>query len=218
MNIYDQIKRKPIIIIGQGPSVSVLEPRIQEFRQKDVIWASLNRYKAAEEGVISQIERRFDIIWCSALKRYEETKRDLAESSKNGTLLMSKTAIARMMDFPCEVYESDFGTGFSSIFAMLCALIRLEARRIYLVGFDGRAHSASNVYYRQDRMPDQYTTRQSSIIRDSVMMNRMFWPYVSYALNIDMAFIKKNIHIGVLSGSVLRCFERTNIDEILKSV
>ena len=204
------ITQKKIIILGQGPSVKILEENILKFKGKDVIWASLNRFHLIEKNILSQIDEEFSIIWCSALKRFDEMYDYLKIAGENGTLLMSKTAVIKKFTFPSRKYCCDFGTGFSSIFAMLCTLINIVARDIYLIGFDGCAKDISNVYYSQQQMNDNHQTRMMSIAKDTKMMNKIFWDYVAYALNVE----KKFISIKVLSGSALTCFDQVQLSVI----
>ena len=155
MTIYEEIKTKPIIIIGQGPSVQHLRENIQLFEGHDVLWGSLNRFHVAEEEILSTINAHIDILWFSALLRYEEMHEHIKNAGRRGSLIMTKASVAEYFDFPANIYASDFGTGFSSLFAMLCALVKLGAQNIYLIGFDGQAMNPEDVYYGQGKMPTE---------------------------------------------------------------
>ena len=211
MTIYEEIKTKPIIIIGQGPSVQRLRENIEMFRGHDVLWGSLNRFHVAEEEILSTINAHIDVLWFSALLRYEEMHEHIKSAGKRGSLIMTKAAVAEYFDFPANIYSSDFGTGFSSLFAMLCALIKLGAQNIYLIGFDGQAMNKEDVYYGQHKMnSDDYKSRMRSIARDTKMMNIFFWEYVGYALNVSHC----SISINNLAGSSLNCFPLLEIDRM----
>ena len=126
---------------------------------------------------------------------------------------MTKASVAEYFDFPANIYASDFGTGFSSLFAMLCALVKLGAQNIYLIGFDGQAMNPEDVYYGQGKMhSDNYKSRMMSIARDTKMMNIFFWEYVEYALNVS----RHSINIINLAGSSLECFSRVDIDAMAR--
>jgi len=211
MCVYQDIKTKPIIVVGQGPSAQCLKENIEMFRGHDVLWASLNRFHVAEKEILSAIDVDFDIIWFSALLRYEEMHEQIKQAGKRGSLIMTKAVIAEYFDFPANIYASDFGTGFSSLFALLCALIKLGARNIYLIGFDGHASGPADVYYGQDKMrSDNYESRMRSIARDTKMMNIFFWEYVEYALNQS----RSEVSITNLAGSLIQCFPCMQIGEM----
>jgi len=215
MDIYQDIKTKPIILVGQGPSVKCLQENIELFRGIDVLWGSLNRFHVAENDVLRLIDEDFDILWFSALLRYEEMFDHLKRAGKRGSLIMTKDAVVEFLPFPANIYKSDFGTGFSSLFAMLCALIKIGAQNIYLIGFDGAAQDPGEVYYGQNQMhEDHYISRMKSIARDTKMMNIFFWEYVEYAINVNSC----SVSINNLLGSALTCFPHIGIDVMARRV
>ncbi|MCK5609589.1 hypothetical protein KAR91_47380 [Candidatus Pacearchaeota archaeon] len=215
IDIYDDIKTKPVIIVGQGPSVQQLKDNIELFDGQDVLWSALNRFHIIEKDILSVIDVDFDIVWFSALLRYEEMYKHLFSVAKRGSLLMTKTSVADIFNFPANIYASDFGTGFSSLFAMLCALIKIGATNIYLIGFDGYAENEDDVYFGQKKMySDNYRSRMMSIKKDTDVMNAMFWEYVEYSLNVSRC----SLNITNLSGSSLKCFPQTDINTMVNNI
>lgn len=205
---------KPVIIVGQGPSVEKLSKNIELFRDKDVVWASLNRFTIIEEQVLLQINKRFDVLWWSTKNRFEMYRNEIMLAAQRGVLLMTSGSRSAMFNFPARFHISDFGAGFSSLFAFLCALINAGSREIYLIGFDGYAVNERSVYFAQDQMCDNHRSRMLSIARDTNMTNKVFWDYVEYALNIK----KEVLDIKVLSGSALSCFKQCDIRQMANSL
>lgn len=212
--LFNEILVKPIVIVGQGPSSKLLKQHIELFRDKDVIWCSLNRFHDIETDVLSKIDRVFDILWCSSNVRFDETYPYLKDAGKRGTTLMTTTHTSLRIDFEADVYVSDLGIGVSSIFAMLCALGKLRAREIYLIGFDGYAVDTDHVYYGQKKIKDDFISRKASIKVDTILANKIFWDY--FRKTVRRTQSETRIHN--LKGSRLNCFKMLSIEEMIATI
>jgi len=201
---------KPLIIVGQGVNAQQLADKIELFRGKDVLFGSLNRFYYFEEEVLNTIGRSFDYIWYSSPTRYATDKPYLDKAIARGVQIMSSYKGAEEFKFPDNTIRSEFGAGYSSIFAMLCALIDNGYDNIYLAGFDGVAKNESNIYFWQETFTDQFRTRVFSIARDTKAMNEMFWWYVEYALNRT----NEDVSIKTVTTSALTCFDTCSIEDI----
>jgi len=214
--MINKIKEKPIIIIGQGPSAKNLEDRIQEFKGKDVLWASLNRFKLIDKEILSQISQRLDIIYCSSDERFKQSMEHIKDHLRwDGVFISTHKIYASMSRMFSHkdlslTYGADWGYGFSSIFAMLCALGKMDARRIYLVGFDGEARGGKT-YYKQEQLNDNMDARATSIAADTRMMNKIFWDYWKH---IGLG----QISIRNLLGSSIECFGQLSLDDMLEEI
>jgi len=201
---------KPVVILGQGPSSRLLERNIGLFRDKDVFWASMNRYIFQEREILGKIRKRFNMIWCSSNVRFNEMRNHLKESAKDGALIMTTTHTYLRIDFQADVYVSDIGIGISSLFAMLCALGTMGANDIYLIGFDGYATHPGQVYYGQHKINDDFIARQESIQKDTKVFNKMFWDYFEKTVYRT----RDEMRIHNLTGSKISCFKKMTIKQM----
>ena len=102
--ILNKIQNKQLVLIGQGPSSGEIAKQIDCFRNKDVLWGSLNRYHVFENEVLRRINRRFDVLWCSSNVRFNEMNVHLRESSRQGALIMTTTRTSLRINFTANIY------------------------------------------------------------------------------------------------------------------
>lgn len=208
------VSKKPIVIIGQGPSAYQLADHIEEVRDKNVIWASLNRFDIIQDDILDLIGRKLDIVYCSSVQRKQEVGQDLNDflyPVDDRPTLFITDKMSNPLLLNDRIFLSQWGFGFSSIFAMLCALGKLGAEKIIMIGFDGFAAHDGQVYFGQDKINDNFEARRRSIWRDTVIMNRFFWEYWEH---IGLAW--DQTEIINLSGSSITCFKRLAIQQIIR--
>lgn len=214
-NIFQDIQEKPIFIIGQGPSAYELQENIHKFKNKDILWASLNRFQLIEDEILSLIDKKLDIVYCASNQRYKEERKSIQvfKNKEESLFITNSSSYVCFDDFHnnCHIYISDFGYGFSSIFAMLCALGKLQAKNIYLFGFDGGPIPVGNdVYFCQKKIDDNFEAREKSILKDTIMMNKIFVDYLEYIGVKDMKIINVNPY------SIITCFEKYTMEQTLR--
>lgn len=212
---------KSIILVGQGPSVKLLEKNIENFRGFNVIWASLNRFMIIEKEILSRINKKFDMVWWSTLNRYEAYFNYLKEAGERGTTLFSNEERGKkLFNFKCKIETSEYAGGakYSSMFCFLCALIARGYTEFYLIGFDGYAEGVESVYYKQNEMSktfkDNFISRQKSIARDTDNTNTHFWNYVESNISVKI----KDINIYVTRGSRLTCFHQIGMEDMIEKL
>lgn len=220
--MINQIRDTPIIIVGQGPSADKLKKKMCLFEGKDIIWASLNRAGIIEQTILMPAGINLGIIFCSSLERISYLEEFITGTFRDILILTSYEAHPKIMgilsstrkpNYNAIVTCSSFGYGFSSLFAMLCALGKLGARDIYLIGFDGKA-SGHIVYYEQRQIGhEDFEARGQSIWRDTMMMNKIFWDYWKY-----IGLNPFDIKIFNQSGSAIKCFPYRTIEQMAEEI
>ena len=59
------LTNKTICIILHGRSVEELESRIEEFKDKDVLWGSMSHFEIPQKYILDKINKKFDIVFDS---------------------------------------------------------------------------------------------------------------------------------------------------------
>ena len=223
---------KPVAILLQGPSVSELEDKIHLFKDKDWIWASLNRFQMMDDYILPKIGKELDIVYSSNNGRFDQELRNIKKFiSKQGKLFItSKDRLDQHSDifYGCSAFIDSMGEDFitersdwsysirapNSLTCLLFSLGRLGAKDIYLFGCDGRstdprsANSSSegNLFYHQEHYPIIHS--QISLVEDTDQMNSTFWTYwdsvIPYRPNI----------INVNPKSSVNCFWKCSYEEL----
>lgn len=203
---------KPIAICLQGTSIEILQQKINLFKNKDWHWASLNKFQVIEDEILSKTNKKLDIVYCASDQRFKEEKNNIDNfMQKSNTLFITNSDINyRYLHkvYNTELYVFDWGYGFSSLFAMLCALGKLGAKRIYLFGADG-IKGEKEVYFCQNKIQENFEARANSIIKDTQIMNKIFWDYWNYI------GLKEIEIINVNPNSAIICFQKCSIEKIL---
>jgi len=66
--LYNIIKNKNVVIMSHGKSIEELEERIDEFKDYDIVWTSLNQFTIVEDFILSKIGKRLSIVLdCSSV-------------------------------------------------------------------------------------------------------------------------------------------------------
>lgn len=196
--------KKPIYLCLQGPSIKTLEDNVEYFKEHDVLWASLNRFSIVQKGVLDKIDKKFDIVYCSSKERFSQEYYNL--KFFNGTII-SNYEIAFYTDIKISIL-SNYGYGFSSLFACLATFLSLGCPAIYLFGADGEAKQT--VYYGQDEYKDEdFKARTTSIKTDTVVMNKLFWFLMKYW------GIPKGQIVNVCPSSAIECFDKVDIKSLI---
>lgn len=191
---------KPIYLCLQGPSISLLDENIQEFKNRDVLWASLNKFRIIEDNILNKIDRKLDIIYCSSLTRFQEEYTHIKKS--NAVLISNHEIASNEKNIKIDIVSS-LGYGFSSLFAFLSIISQLECPAIYIFGADGVARES--VYFGQEKyINENFKDRTYSIYQDTVIMNKLFWKLIDYW------GIKKAKIFNCTPESAITCFEYKN--------
>ena len=225
---------KPVAILLQGPSVSELEDKIHLFKDKDWIWASLNRFQMMEEYILSKIGKEFDIVYSSNDGRFDQELESIRNFiSKEGNLFItSKDKVDQHSGIfdGCSAYIDSMGEEFiteisdstrspNSLTCLLFSLGRLGAKDIYLFGCDGVSREGK-FYYHQERYPESKNLAppqspnevQHSLVYDTLHMNLYFWS------NWDSVMPYRPRIINVNPESTVNCFEKCSYEEVVDVV
>jgi len=194
-------------ILVNGPSVSLFKDYINCCKDDNVYWCGINRFKSIEENILSIIDEKFDILYCSSYGRIREFFAD-AEGFQ-GVLIVNSHMFVRTHINYDKVMVSDWGFGYNSLVALTITLAIKGIKRMFLFGADGCSYG-NNVYYCQDSIKnEEFDKRKASIARDTEVMNRSFWRFWE-----DMGAPKVDIY-NVSIRSNVDCFPKITYPEFL---
>jgi len=189
-----QRKHKPAIIMLQGRSIKDMD--ILKYKDAPVVWASLNNFLALEKNILSKINKKFDIIYCSSDERFQDIKDHL-----KGRQLLTTTRVQFYAEEPLwdDIWTNDDAYGFCSLWGMLCALINLGFREMFIFGADGYDTNGKTYY----GMPKE-KKGVGSIVEDYRIMSKYFWELTNY-WGLDLRDVKI---INMNPKSKLTCFTK----------
>jgi len=234
---------KPIAIMLQGPSVSELEDKIQLFKDKDWIWASLNRFQMMEDKILSKIGKELDIVYVTNETRFEEELENIRNFvSKEGKLFITSTdkyddkfaKCSAHVDVSSEEFHRTHNTLRSgppsnSITCLLFALGRLGVKHIYLFGCDGspiqqRAprvmrglvpqHSSSPLYYHEELFFME--KEEGGWGNYACITDDMLNMNSNFWDNWDSLFSYRPNIINVNPKSFVTCFEKCSYEQVIR--
>jgi len=166
--LKNTIKERVVCIIARGGSAKILEERIEEFKDYDICWASMNLFTPAE-NILAKIGKELDIVSdCSTVqnrdtyepqiriprfRKYLEKENNLLFISQlviqecfrrdNNFILFKRKAdkiaiIDDIFDTP-EAPKAIWDAPPNSITLLLAACIAGGAKKIVMFGYDGLA-------------------------------------------------------------------------------
>lgn len=204
-------KTKPIIFIGNGPSAYELQDRIQEFNDKSVYWGALGRFWLIEERILSQINKKLDIMyWSKDPRTPQDTNRILEFGMRGNNLYITNSKTwyeirQKAQDWASSIFTTDSHFGPSSLYAALIAFARLGMQRVILIGFDGGPRGKVTYFEEPGNV--------QAVIRDTAFMNETFWRFWEY-----IGLHRGQMQIINLTGSAITCFPKRTMDEILYGI
>jgi hypothetical protein len=177
--LRDAIKGRTVCIIARGASAKILEERIEEFKDCDVCWASMNLFKPAED-IVEKIGKKLELVSdCSNVKNtqiYEpqvRIPRFEKYLSQGNTLLSSRTVFKdvfmnhnkldmydkykEQIAIIEEVFEHEdapdsiWDAPPNSITLLFAACIAGGAKKIVVFGYDGLKGELASQRTRLDR-------------------------------------------------------------------
>ena len=170
--IQEKIENKVIGLIGAGRSLEELETRIEEFKDLDICWVSLDSFEVIDDYIFSKIDKKIEIIFSFGhFKPEEEIKKinNIIKFLKNGGLLVTNIFLRKYHnsikfgDFYNEYKKNIFiieefkknermfyefmstpNKPTNSMILILPYLILQEPKKIILFGFDGGVYDEKN--------------------------------------------------------------------------
>lgn len=171
-----KIENKNIILLLPGSSLKELH---QHMPIENVLWASLNRFSFIERHLLKPYGKELDLVWCSSSVRFEEEKQNIFQHLKSGKIFYTNHELylqnrGLFSHFPKQIICSSEGHGLCSLFCFLAILIKQNAKKIILVGADGKADL--QVYYNDSELINEdLEERRKTILRDTKIFNKIFW-------------------------------------------
>lgn len=210
---------KPVLVVGQGPSVEVLDHYIARFFEYDCYWASVNRFSLIEDNTLAIIGRKVDIAYVSAKDRirqeYERLKMKL--STERTFRLLTDIETYHGYDWPNKdrvipiVSHANPAAHINSLTLLIMGLIDLGFKDIALFGCDGGPVSG-RTYYKQSSYREDFNERERTILRDSKRMNKDFYK----ALEDHGANYRDVRIVNCCPDSNITLFDRMSVKEFCK--
>ena len=89
------IKGRPCFVVAKGASLKILKDRIEEYKDLDVCWVTLNDFHYIEDTILNKIGKKFDLVSdCATVSNVEHYENDVRIPrfedylSREGNLLM----------------------------------------------------------------------------------------------------------------------------------
>ena len=212
-NILQKIKRRPVIVLGSGPSAGALKDNIYLFRNKDVLWMGLNYFWWFDE-ILASIGKKIEIAYYAPYPTGDCAERINTYIETGSVLITSTQTKIQLKTEKNNVISSDWGYGFNSIFAILITLGMMGVKDIYLIGFDGGISDGQNIYFNNKRPYEQDGMNIKSyaelLLRETNLFNDVF--------PIFYKFNRIKTNIKNLNGSRINCFPYLTIKEIAEEI
>ena len=60
--IEEIIDERPVFVVAKGASLNTLKERIEDFKDLDICWATLNDFHYIEDTILNKINKKFDLV------------------------------------------------------------------------------------------------------------------------------------------------------------
>jgi hypothetical protein len=161
------IRNRTVAILAHGASIAQLENHIEDLKDKDACYATLNFFPIMEEFILSKINKKLDIVFdCSTVARHRQDEFDLVRMKRldfflqrpDNNLWITSHGIVRDNLLPSvwngmyhnnrnKILEvdtlfpprriSEFMSVPGSISLLIASCIAGQAKKIIMFGFDG---------------------------------------------------------------------------------
>ena len=141
---------KPILILLHGTSLKEFEERIEDFRDFDVIWASMNFYWQTE-AILQKIGKSLDMVICLDEDILVRFSKEMDDFKRRGEFI-SRERFTH--------YEGN------TIFCFLMYLIRNGFKEIFLFGADGYSDE-KDFYYKQEQRQEGISSGRNQELKEN---------------------------------------------------
>ena len=230
-SLKEIIKNRPIAILLHGSSIKELEERIEEFKDLDFCYVSINYFKIMQEKILSKINKELDLVYCSNYKEFLTRQQDIEEflSKDNKKLLTTFECLwqTENEDFAnqyadkihfCKMLVYEDNSYPNSLAVLLYNLIREGFYKIILFGCDGLLDEKeddidkiSNTYFGKEQLKKEQ--RDWNLIVDTKKFNEYFTDALWRKLKEEEYRDKLNI-VNCSPESYIKVFKIINYDEI----
>jgi hypothetical protein len=235
------LTNKTCAILAHGSSLSKLENRIEEFKNKDIVWCGMNYFNPSEE-ILKKINKSFSIVFdCSTVKNnkaYETYYRlpRLKEflNRDNTTYITLQTGRDNLYELRNRIGDNfnekykdkiiygeklgfDCNQFCVSLHLYITLLLKLNAERIILFGADGGGMAGNSVssYYRSDLM-----------LEDKKHADNVSYNMTGDTNNVNSSFVPIMKSIFGYVPEILNCspistytvFKKVTYDELLEKI
>ena len=226
------IGNRPIAILLHGSSIETLENRIIiEFKDLDFCYISINYFKVMESRILSKINKKLNLVYCSNYKEFITRKEDIEEfvSRENTKLLTTFECLwqTENEDFVnkyfdkihiCKMIVYENNTYPNSLAVLLYNLIREGFYKIILFGCDGlldkeedNIDKISNTYFGKEQLKRE--ERDWNLINDTKNFNRYFREALWRKLKEEEYSPKLNI-VNCSPNSYIKVFNIITYDRV----
>lgn len=176
MQIEQSLLNKPVFVILHGKTCETLEQRIEEFKNKDIIWASISTFDIPQKYILDKINKKFSIVFDSStvknevdyeikvrlprlinyLSENKDNKYICTKTDKNNLFnLRNRLRLTFNEDYKNQIiYTEDIGIDPNlfcvSLHLYIACLAKLGFKKIVLFGADGGGKHGNNIesYYK----------------------------------------------------------------------
>lgn len=224
------VNGRPVAIVLPGFSVYELEERIEEFRDFDICYASINEWRLLEQDILNKIDKRVCILFngagpdwyiddeCSYLERPDDNifiterlnfKENDGEnlnrlySKYNKKLLIFTSFYASGIERPCEDFPLHIMRENS--LSILTALITIaEPSAIIYFGADGGRITDEGLYHKNinDFIHPDGLLPELSLMRDTRWFNRN--------MKVTLGYTAKTHKVKI--PEIINCSEKSYLD------
>ena len=239
--IEELVRNKTVGIIAFGKSISELESNIEKFRDKDIVWCTLN-YFWILEPILEKINKRFDLVLnCATFDGLEVIQQQKAEEyripflqnyiDKNGLVLSTKKfMIQYLKNLKIDFYDRNKKNIFllddiirkpfglpNSLACLILACAKFAPSKILIFGMDGFVGEGDDIdSYYKPKLIKECRTRMwghwhGSIKSTTFDFQNKFWD----CYNRYIPDYKVNI-LNVSSESYFDIFPKLSSNEVLQ--
>ena len=172
--LINKIKDKTVCVLLHGKSIEELEDRIEEFKNDNICWISMNEFDIIQDNILNKIDKQLDIIYNFSLHRGNMEKEiqipNIKQAIDKGSLLITNKNL--FIDAYTRLQQEEFineykdkvlllddiktkeniplekvVSGLPTICYILYSLAIMGASKIIIFGFDGSDYYVNSLNY-----------------------------------------------------------------------
>jgi len=203
------VKNRPVAILVHGTSIAQLEDRIEDFKEFDLCYASVNLFSMLEKRILGKIGKKFEMVYCVSQARMEQELGNIKEFVRRDSSTFITTNKIDLPDTKV-FYNKKPMLFWNTLSRLIELLVRARVKDIFLFGADGGA-IGRDIYYAQDefRLNERYEKMENKYIcirNDTTKMNNEL-PKILGNHNTRILNVSPESHIN--------CFTKIDYDGAL---
>lgn len=207
IKLQDKIIGEDCFVLALGPSMYTLEDRIEDFKDKNIVYCGVNHFPINEKHVLSKVGKVFDIVYMVNSTRMRQNAWAIQMHIDRGGLFITSN------EFEGALIEEEnpAAVKLNATAALTYRLVKDGANRVFIFGMDG-CPNEHGLTFHQDEFQINKSMENEDVLKKGYLKDARNMDMMKEWIDKDKVFKVFNVN----PASLIDTFKKISIDECLE--